>query len=79
MVFQEEEGEEGGRTENVVATEQDPADVRTHRERRGREGTRGGRNYGCSHRKLVNMCCLCFLTGSHSLVNEFMVYIQMLA
>ncbi|CAI8015215.1 Putative U5 small nuclear ribonucleoprotein 200 kDa helicase [Geodia barretti] len=26
VVFQEEEGEEGGRTENVVATEQDPAD-----------------------------------------------------
>jgi pre-mRNA-splicing helicase BRR2 len=26
VVFQEEEGEEGGRTDNVVATEQDPAD-----------------------------------------------------
>ena len=28
MVFQEEEGEEEGRTENVVAQEQDPDDVR---------------------------------------------------
>ena len=42
MVFQEEEGEEGGRTDNVVATEQDPADVRTHRERGGRGQGEGG-------------------------------------
>ena len=28
VVFQEEEGEEGGRTQTVVAQEQDPADVR---------------------------------------------------
>ena len=26
-MFQEEEGEEGGKTENVVSQEQDPADV----------------------------------------------------
>ena len=42
MVFQEEEGEEAGRTQTVVAQEQDPADVR------GRVQCWGGTQHMCS-------------------------------
>ena len=70
MVFQEEEGEEEGRTENVVAQEQDPADVR-----RVQGGGGGGLKRGCAcvcggwvgvigvyHSGLVNTTAVCFLT-----------------